>query len=115
MAGYIDTIYDEKVRPRTAYPEQLCAHLVSRFQIRQGASILDAGCGRGDFLNGFQSAGLKASGIDLEPSSAKVDGIVVKYADLEKGDFPFEDSSFDVVFSKSVIEHLFDPVKFISE
>ncbi|MBF0595257.1 MAG: methyltransferase domain-containing protein [Candidatus Omnitrophica bacterium] len=115
MAGYIETIYDENVRPRTEYPQQLCAHLMSRFQIPRGARILDAGCGRGDFLNGFQLHGLEVFGVDAEPASVKVNGAVVKCAELENGALPFTDNYFDVVFSKSVIEHLFNPEKFVSE
>ena len=116
MPSYLNVVYDEKVKPLTEYPRQLCSHLVSRFEIVPGAKLLDVGCGRGDFLNGFESCGLDAYGADHDPSGAKFAGdAVVKHADLEKGDFPFADNTFDVVFSKSVIEHLSDPVKFISE
>jgi 2-polyprenyl-3-methyl-5-hydroxy-6-metoxy-1,4-benzoquinol methylase len=72
MPGYIDVVYNENVRPITVYPQQLCAHLVSRFQISQGAKILDVGCGRGDFLNGFRAEGLDAHGLDREPSGVRV-------------------------------------------
>jgi len=116
MPGYLDIVYDEKLRPLTAYPRALCAYLVSRFKIAQGAKLLDVGCGRGDFLNGFKSCGLEAFGADHDPSGAKVaPDVVVRHADLEKGEFPFADNTFDVVFSKSVIEHLSDPVNFIAE
>lgn len=116
MAGYLETVYNEKTRPLTIYPEQLAAHLVKRFNIPAGAKLLDVGCGRGDFLNGFRNCGLDALGVDHDPSGAKVGkDVVVKYADVEKGEFPFEDSTFDVVYSKSVIEHLSDPTHFIKE
>jgi 2-polyprenyl-3-methyl-5-hydroxy-6-metoxy-1,4-benzoquinol methylase len=116
MSGYVSTIYDEKVRPKTAYPFELCAHLVQRFQISKKAKILDVGCGRGDFLEAFQAQGLEASGIDREPSAASVaPSVAVKYCDLEKDTFPFADGTFDVVFSKSVLEHLFNPEKFLLE
>ena len=116
MSDYVSTIYNEKVRPKTAYPLELCAHLVQRFNIPKKAKILDVGCGRGDFLEAFQTQGLEASGIDREPSAASVaPSVAVKYCDLEKDTFPFADGTFDVVFSKSVLEHLFNPEKFLLE
>jgi len=39
----------------------------------------------------------------------------VKYADIESDRFPFDDGLFDVIFSKSLIEHLFDPTNFMEE
>ena len=116
MSGYIDTIYNEAERPITTYPDELISHLCARFNIKKGEKVLDVGCGRGDFLNAFKSYGLKTSGVDREPSGAKVaPEVEIKYCDLEKSAFPFADETFDVVFSKSVIEHLSDPELFISE
>jgi len=116
MAGYIDTVYDKKVRPRTDYPRELAEYLIRRFGLIPGARLLDAGCGRGDFLRAFADAGIAACGLDREPAGAKTaEGIAVKYADLEKDSFPFSDGTFDVVFSKSVLEHLFNPEKFMAE
>ena len=116
MSGYIDTIYNENLRPITSYPDELIAHLCGRFNIKKGEKILDVGCGRGDFLNAFKSYGLKVYGVDREPAGAKVSvDVEIKYGDLEKSAFPFQDETFDVVFSKSVIEHLSDPELFISE
>jgi SAM-dependent methyltransferase len=114
--SYIETIYNENLRPITAYPDELIAHLCGRFQIPKGAKVLDVGCGRGDFLNAFKAYGLDAYGVDREPSGAKVAaGVEVRACDVEKSKFPFDDQSFDVVFSKSVIEHLIDPEFFIAE
>lgn len=116
MSGYIETVYNEKIRPRTDYPEKLVAYLSSRFNIKESAKILDVGCGRGDFLIAFKAHGFHTYGIDRDPSGAKVDSRVeVISCELEKDPFPFEDQTFDVVFSKSVIEHLFIPEHFIAE
>ncbi len=116
MPGYVNTIYNMAVRPKTQYPYELCSYLVQRFQIPEQARILDAGCGRGDFLDGFVRLGLQASGIDREPSSAVVGRpSTVRYCDMENDVFPFEDCTFDAIFSKSVLEHLFDPESFLKE
>ena len=116
MNNYIDTIYDKKLKPFTAYPNQLCKYLMQRFEIRKGCSLLDVGCGRGDFANSFKDLGLNVSGLDRDKSRHPcLQGVEVQYADIEKEPFPYEDQIFDVIFSKSVIEHLSDPKNFIME
>jgi len=116
MTGYVDVIYDEKVRPRTDYPFQLCGYLFNRFNLKQGEKLLDVGCGRGDFLEGFKASGLEVAGLDREkPTFGTMKDVEVRYANIESESFPFEDNTFDVVFAKSVIEHIFDPENFMRE
>ncbi len=116
MRGYIDVIYDEKVRPHTEYPLQLCKCLFYRFKMNRGDKLLDVGCGRGDFLKGFKDLELDVCGLDNEKSHSQIlKDIEVRYANIENESFPFESHIFDVVFSKSVIEHLFDPENFMRE
>ena len=84
MAGYISTIYDEKVRPYTEYPFQLCKYLLHRFNMKEGYKLLDVGCGRGDFLTGFKDSGLEVYGLDSEEYHSQISrGIEVRYADIE--------------------------------
>lgn len=116
MSNYINTIYDEKIRPQTTYPHKMCAYLFNRFKMQKGQKLLDLGCGRGDFTKAFQSVGLLVQALDKEKSSADtLDGIEVSYVDFENDRFPFEDETFDIVFSKSVIEHINNPENFIKE
>ena len=117
MPGYIDIIYDEKVRPYTEYPGQLCNYLLHRFNIKKEDRLLEVGCGRGDFLKGFKDSGLNVCGLDYERplSQVMLKDIEVRYANLENEPFPFDNDVFDVVFSKSVIEHIFKPENFMKE
>lgn len=114
IPGYIDTVYDRRIRPQTSYPFQLADYLFHRFGMKRGDRLLDIGCGAGDMVRAFGSLGLWASGLDREKSKMHSD-IPVKYADIENEPFPFGDKVFDVVFSKSLIEHLFDPANFMKE
>jgi ubiquinone/menaquinone biosynthesis C-methylase UbiE len=116
MPDYLNVVYDKKIRPQTKYPFQLCKHLFKRFDMKKGAKLLDVGCGRGDFIKGFKDLGLEVSGIDREfgdPETLK--GIEVKLVDFEKDSLPFNSDTFDFVFSKSVIEHFWNPEHFIKE
>jgi len=109
--SYLETIYDEDRTPRTAYPGRLAAHLIDRFGIPAGASLLDVGAGRGEMLNAFIAAGMAARGIDRDASSDNR----IEACEIGAQAFPFGDNTFDVVFSKSVLEHFNNPEPFMSE
>ena len=116
MSDYLSAEYSEDRRPYTDYPEKLCAQLFRMFQMKAGMKMLEAGCGRGEFLSHFRDLGLDVCGIDASPSAAEYPhGIPVSVCDIEKKGIPYEDESFDVVYSKSLIEHFNDPEIFIRE
>lgn len=116
MANYLNVVYNQNVRPFTKYPSQLVSHLFNRFNMKKSDTLLDVGCGRGDFTKGFKDLGLEVSGIDFQKSDLEMlNNIKVQYANIEKESFPFENEMFDFVFSKSVIEHLWNPEHFIKE
>lgn len=70
--------------------------------LETGAKLLDAGCGLGYFTEAFRELGIDAVGLDRE-------------IDFERDEFPFKEGILDVVFTKSVIEHLGKPDNFIKE
>lgn len=118
MADYLKVVYDQAARPFTTYPEKLAAHLFHSFGMKQGMSILETGCGRGEFLLSFQKMGLKCSGIDLSQEARtflKNYEIPVAICNADKDDLPFEDNTFDIVYNKSFLEHLREPDHFLRE
>ena len=117
MANYLRVVYNENIRPYTKYPPQLCNYLFQRFDMKKGDKILDIGSGRGDFSKGFKDLGLEVFGIDREKGNSEMlKGIDVRLSDdIENNSFPFNSETFDFVFSKSVIEHLWNPENFMSE
>ena len=116
MAKYIDTIYDTTLRPLTLYPDQLAFYLFNRFGMKSGERMLDLGCGRGDFGKAFQKLGLIAEGADIEVTgSSIIDGMPIKVFNIETDAYPYPDNYFDVIFSKSVAEHVHDPQNFFEE
>jgi len=114
--NYVSTIYDEKRTPRTDYPKQLIKYLSKRFNLNGNVKLLELGCGRCDFLYEFQNLGFECEGLDRDEFSIKNSyGLEVKQCDLARDVFPYADNSFDVVYHKSVIEHVYDPEHLMSE
>ena len=82
--------------------------------------VLDAGCGIGIETNYFSGFTREIYGMDISIDSVKT----AKYKHDAKNLFfelgnvdqiPHKDSTFDVVYSNWVVEHLKDPQKFINE
>ena len=115
---YVAIQYDVKRRPITNYPYKLATELVTRHGISAGAKLLEVGAGRPDVLIGFREVGLEVFGCDISPVSQKACKeveIPFKYVELENGLLPYKSNTFDVVYSNSVIEHMHDPLNFVSE
>jgi len=115
MTNYAKIIYPpDEGNP---YPKKLAKHIVTNYFVSNGTpnqKLLDVGCSSGTWLNCFrQMAQFDLHGIDLRDEH--VDNIVFKPCDLEKERIPFDDNTFDFIFSKSVIEHVFNTDNFISE
>jgi len=106
---YLEVTYSDKIAPKTNYPHKLGKWLLNTFFKKPG-TIVDLGCGRGEYLEVFDNLGFEASGVDLSPNIKKVKKYFsVQLADLEKDQNPFPNRKFDYVFSKSVVEHLHNP------
>lgn len=81
---------------------------LQRFIISENSSVLDIGCGYGDFINLIQAK--RKFAIDLNPSS--VDFIdtenVVFQSQSVLDEFKLENSSLDVIFASNLFEHFDD-------
>lgn len=110
MKNYVEVAYRKSEKPYGEYPFQLAAYLKRRFHMKKGMRILDNGCGRGEFLRAFKGLGLDAYGTDSSDYCKKA-----KVLNLNTDILPFENEYFDVVFSKSVIEHIDNTEFYISE
>ena len=116
MSDYIKVIYSSDNTPKTDYPDKLAAYLFRKFGMQKGQKILEPGCGRGEFLNGFRKIGMDVYGCDLSHHAGEdLDGIEVKQTDIENEPLPYDDNYFDVVYSKSLLEHLWKPDHYLHE
>ncbi|ORW91916.1 glycosyl transferase [Mycobacterium sp. IEC1808] len=73
--------------------------------IRRSDTVVDLGCGYGEFLNHVQAA--RRIGVDLNPDSAGMLEPGVEFHHGRADDLGFlEDASVDVVFTSNLLEHL---------
>jgi 2-polyprenyl-3-methyl-5-hydroxy-6-metoxy-1,4-benzoquinol methylase len=121
--GYIDELYEyyqkdqgksstELFSEQTQSSYRKALDLISRYTI--GRSILDVGCGRGDFVYAALNNGWDVRGIELAKPAVKIAesfNLPVNHLDF------FSDTigtaSYDVVTMFEVLEHLPDPVSFL--
>jgi len=112
--NYLSYIYSEERRPISNYPLELAKLIIKRNHIKTNANLLDAGCGRGDLLKAFKKNNLNVEGVDLSEESVKfLSPIKVYQKNLEREIIEERENYYDIIFSKSLIEHLNSPLKFI--
>ena len=113
---YLSIVYDEKSHPYTDYPSKLCAYLFQSFNMKIGMKMLEPGCGRCEFLSNFQKLGLDVVGVDISKQSTKFSkNFDVIVCDVENEQLPFNENTFDIIYSKSFIEHLYYPERYLKE
>ena len=87
-----------------------------------GQRLLEVGCGMGTDLLQFARGGAKVSGVDLTPRSIETSRQHLSVYG-ERGDFavadcerlPFDEASFDVVYSNGVLHHTPDTAGAVGE
>jgi SAM-dependent methyltransferase len=96
------------------YPSRLGRYLTKAFFTPQHMSpgILDIGCGDGEFLNVFSGLGYSPTGADISPIESQHK---IHKVDLETDKLPIQDDTINFIFSKSVIEHMDNPLNLMSE
>ena len=95
----------------------------SEFEYHPGEKVLEVGCGIGTDLLEFAKGGAHVTGVDLGPDQITLTKLnfdlhglpydEIREANAEQ--LPFEDNSFDVVYSIGVIHHTPDTRKAVDE
>lgn len=86
------------------YPPKMMRHVLHELAKVENGSLLDLGGGWGAHARIAADLGFDVISLDREPATAAVN---YEICDIAKDPFPVADSSIDVVFSKSVIEHFY--------
>ena len=113
---YVETIYNEEEKPITDYPSKMIKYLIDKYKIQENSKILELGCGRGEFLNEFHNNKMKVYGVDNSMYGKKMyPHLEIQNVDLLKNSLPYPDNTFDVIYSKSFVEHFYYPEKIFEE
>jgi SAM-dependent methyltransferase len=99
--GYGGYAYDGRYK---ANVEKMVAH----YALRPGQRVLEIGCAKGFVLCEFRKLGFEVRGVDtsayaVSQAVPEVREFVVNRSCVE---LPFEDASFDLVYSKETLPHL---------
>jgi 2-polyprenyl-3-methyl-5-hydroxy-6-metoxy-1,4-benzoquinol methylase len=117
MSDYLEVEYSQEKRPLTSYPAKLANHLYEEFSLKPGMKILEFGCGRAELLKQFKVLGLETFAADDAPTSRKyaeeagAQFSLFSFKDSNSGN-PFKNKKYDVIISKSFVEHLVNPIDF---
>ncbi|KAF7889163.1 hypothetical protein EAF00_009463 [Botryotinia globosa] len=118
--GYSPAVVDRHSLRRAS---TCCGYFLPRLTLK--SHILDLGCGPGSITTDIASllpqasiVGLDAGEPVIEVAIAKARDLGLKNCSFQIGDvmkLPFEDETFDVVYTHQLLIHLPDPVKAIKE
>ena len=108
-SNYVKITYPKN---NSNYPKLFCEHIFSKYE---KGKLLDIGCGNGSLTQELQELGYDVHAVDFsdEPKELLKDRFTK--IDFQNDNLPFENNTFDIVFSKSVVEHLKEPDKIIKE
>tara|TARA_A100001011_G_scaffold396740_1_gene495417 strand:- start:423 stop:1109 length:687 start_codon:yes stop_codon:yes gene_type:complete len=119
MKKFLDIAYSTKKKTITKiYPEKLVSYLIKNFELNNNSKILEPGFGRGEFLKQFEINGFKTFGMDYTTFTGDKkfeNAAQVKLHDAEKIPYPYDDNFFDIIYSKSFIEHFYYTDKILEE
>ena len=79
------------------------------------SKVLDIGCGFGEALGYYRSIGCEAYGYELDENAGRIasaQGLNIRQGIFEPGHW--EESFFDVVTLDQVLEHIYEPVDFLT-
>ena len=89
------------------------------WSLNNQSKILDVGCGKGFMMHDLSEAipEIDVRGIDISSYAISncIETVKDKVSVADAKELPFDDNSFDVIFSKSFIEHLYHPEKYLEE
>jgi SAM-dependent methyltransferase len=99
--------YESRMRGATdVVRDKQCAYVED---FREGALVLDLGCGRGEFLSLLREAGIEARGVDVDADMvayARGEGLEVEHIGAVEYLETLEDGSLGGIFAAQLLEHL---------
>ncbi len=101
-------------------PDDRIDKLIGLARTLRAEKILDVGCGDGSITLALKHAlgATYAFGIEISPQGAQLardKGIVCHPLNVDESPLPFDENSMDAIYAGEIIEHLYDPDKFLDE
>jgi ubiquinone/menaquinone biosynthesis C-methylase UbiE len=116
VADYLNIVYNSSLKPYTTYPQKLVLYLFNSCKMQEGMMMLEPGVGRGEHLREFKKLGLDVKGLDISKEALEFSpDLNIDIYDADDNRWPYDDNVFDVVYSKSFIEHLKSPSAYVDE
>jgi SAM-dependent methyltransferase len=110
LGADLERTYERRFHNQTAYRNRVWQVLTEDYFQRivgPAATVLDLGCGYGQFINNIGAA--KKYAMDLNPRSRTSVASDVSFLEQDCSQrWPFEDATLDVVFTSNFLEHLPD-------
>ena len=118
MKDYLDVEYDPHLKAFTEYPDKLAKYIFDLLHMKRGQKLLEIGAGRCEMASSFRRLGLEVSVVDSSSqfiNYAIEAGLRHKRLDWSENlEFkPFGEETFDYIFSKSFIEHIWKPLELV--
>jgi len=104
--GQAELVYDIKL----GFPS---SHTLALDAVREGAAVLDVGCGQGYVAVEAASKAVRVVGIDQHIRPSDHPKVQFTQWDLDAEGFPVNVSEFDQILLLDIIEHLHDPEAFM--
>ena len=122
MAEYFDKIahrYDEWYKTKVGgYVDKTEKKLVFSMIKTKHGNALDLGCGTGNYTLELYKRGFQVVGVDISRRMFKIAQKKlpnVKFIKANAYSLPFEDNTFDLVLSVTMLEFIHEPEKVLSE
>lgn len=122
MAEYFDKIahrYDEWYKTKVGgYVDRTEKKLVFSMIKTKHGDALDLGCGTGNYTLELYKRGFQVVGVDISRRMLKIAQKKlpnVKFIKANAYSLPFEDNTFDLVLSVTMLEFIHEPEKVLSE
>lgn len=110
-----DTLFDKIYKIVQKITLNSKRRIVKKYSSVNNGSILDFGCGTGDFLNKMKFANWQVEGVDINESARQLAQNKIGKTIIKPKDFLENDNKYDVITMWHSVEHLHNLLDYVSK